>query len=485
MKNLHQIDEAFPVSVAREQPRRWSRLLTIGALCLGLAACGGGGGGGDAGGTATPSGALRVTVSDAYGSGVAGATVQASVGAAGATGTTDAQGVALLLVSGAVGGASVSVSRDTFVPQTVAATIADGQLTDLKVTLERATSAAGGSLASRGTSPTVTVETARRMTFEIELVIVDGNSQPINDLTSNDFVVRSCTPDPDNDRIDCVRGADVGSDVAYAPTDAGTPGTFLVVPGAPAEPYAAALMLDQSGSVAVSDPTGARLYSAKAFLKGLGAGDHVLLSAFASGNAAKITDKPLTVYPPFRDATTVADTPSYFSALDSLAALAAGDTPLYSALDLLREEIVADASLPPDIAKSVVIFTDGDDTECSAPDACRARRQASIDAANAAGLRIFTIGLTSGVNFEALGELANSTGGAFLFAENAEQLIPLYGSVGRLLSLSLPTYRLSWTVNADADVFVPGNALLGRVQVNTASGTFDVPFIVGIPSGPR
>jgi hypothetical protein len=240
-------------------------------------------------------------------------------------------------------------------------------------------------------------------------------------------------------------------------------------------------MLDQSGSVAVSDPTGARLYSAKAFLKGLGADDRVLLSAFASENAAKIPTKPLTVYPPFRDATTVADTPSYFSTLDSLAALAGGNTPLYSALDVLREQVVADASLPAGIAKAVVIFTAGDDTVCSSPEACRTRRQASIDAAKAAGLRIFTIGLTSGVNFEALGELANHTGGAFLFAENAEQLIPLYGSVGGLLSLSLPTYRLSWTVDADADVFVAGNALLGRVEVKTASGTFDVPFIVGIP----
>lgn len=477
MKTMSRFDEAKPGSVARSQPHCWSRLL-IGALCLGLAACGGGGGG-DAGVSTTPSGALRVTVVDTDEVGVAGATVQATVGTASATATTDAQGVALLLVSGAVGSASVTVSRDTFKPQTVTKVITDGQVRELKVTLERETSPAGGSLASRGASPTVTVDTTRRMTFEIELVIVDGNAQPIEDLTNNDFTLRTCTPDPANDRIDCVRGTGASSDVAYLPADAGAPGTFRLVPGAPAEPYAAALMLDQSGSVAVSDPTGARLYSAKAFVKGLGAGDHVLLSAFASGNAAKIPAKPLTVYPPFRDAATVADTPSYFSTLDSLAALAGGDTPLYSALDELRDRVVADA--PAGIAKSVVIFTDGDDTECGSPDACR---QASIDAANAAGLRIFTIGLTSGVNFEALGELANETGGAFLFAENAEQLIPLYGSVGRLLSLSLPTYRLSWTVDADADVFVPGNALLGRVQVTTASGTFDVPFIVGIPSAP-
>jgi hypothetical protein len=88
------------------------------------------------------------------------------------------------------------------------------------------------------------------------------------------------------------------------------------------------------------------------------------------------------------------------------------------------------------------------------------------------------------VNFEALGELANKTGGAFLFAESPEQLIPLYGSVGRLLSLSLPTYRLRWTIQTGSADFQTGNAVLGRVEVKVPSATqasFDVPFIVGIP----
>ncbi|MFN7137581.1 MAG: hypothetical protein ACK4MU_08710, partial [Thermomonas sp.] len=64
----------------------------------------------------------------------------------------------------------------------------------------------------------------------------------------------------------------------------------------------------------------------------------------------------------------------------------------------------------------------------------------------------------------------------------AEQLLPLYGSVGRLLSLSLPTYRLRWTVQAAAaETFRPGSTLLGRVQVTAGGQTFDVPFVVGIP----
>ncbi len=100
----------------------------------------------------------------------------------------------------------------------------------------------------------------------------------------------------------------------------------------------------------------------------------------------------------------------------------------------------------------------------------------------AQGVRVFTIGLSSQIDVEALADLSNRTGGAFLYAESAEQLLPLYGTVGRLLSLSLPTYRLRWTVQADsAGAFVSGRALLGRIEVHHGSGTFEVPFIVGIP----
>lgn len=482
MKTMSRFDETSPGSVARSQPRCWSRLLTAGAVCLGLAACGGGGGG--EGDSPPPIGALRVTVIDTYGVGVAGATVQATVGTSSTTGTTNAEGIAnpqdfdALLP---VGSASVTVSRDTFVPQTVTAAITDGQVTDLKVTLKRATSAAGGSLTSRtskgGTSPIV--YDGASMTFEIELVIVDSNSQPIVGLAEADFKLLSCKPDVANERVDCVRSATASfDDWGYTPVSV-TSEIATVVPEEPYQPYAAALMLDQSASISVTDPTGARLYSAKAFLEKLGGDDWILLSAFSSGALAKIPDKPLTVYPPFRDSTSA---PSYFTDLDSLAALVGGDTPLYSALDELRDRVVTDA--PGGIAKSAVIFTDGDATDCNSPSDCRTRRQDSIVAANTAGLRIFTIGLSSGVNFEALGELANETGGAFLFAESAEQLIPLYGSVGRLLSLNLPTYRLRWTVQADPTstaIFQPGNALLGRVEVTTEAGTFNVPFIVGIP----
>lgn len=476
MDTANRIFRTLLSSAAVPRPPGWSRSLAIAALSLGLSACGGGGGSGEST-LPTPSG-LRVTVSDSYGAKVAGATVEATVGTSSAAATSDAEGTALLVFRGLEGSASVTVSRSSFVDRTVAATITANQLTELSVTLDRATSAAGGSLTSRSDTPP-SVD-AQSMTFEIELVIVDGDSRPITGLNAANFVLRACTPDPLNGRVDCVRGANADFDAPYVQVS-GTPESIELIPGATTQPYAAALMLDQSSSISTSDPTGARLYSAKAFIDGLGAEDRVLLSAFANG-AALIPDMPLTLYSPFRDSTTVSSDPSYFSTLDSLPALVGGSTPLYAALDLMREELVTNASMPLGMAKSVVIFTDGDDTDCGDANTCRIRRQDTIAAANTAKVRVFTIGLSSGVNFEALGELANQTGGAFLFADSAEQLIPLYGSVGKLLSLSLPTYRLRWTIQAAAtDVFLSGNAVLGRVEVSAGGSKFEVPFIVGIP----
>jgi len=466
-------------NTVRRPLRGWSRFLATGALCLGLAACGGGGGGGDTASTQPASG-LVVTVTDTYDAAIAGATVEATVGSSTLRGTTGANGIAVL--AGADGNASVTVSRDPFFfPKTVPATITAGAVTELTVKLERATEAAGGSLSTRTPGYAPTLSGTQTMTFEIELVIVNSDSEPVLNLGASNFVLLPCTPDPSNDRPDCVRGTDASSDAAYNPANGGAPVSVEWVPGAnQAVPYAAGLMLDQSASIAGSDPTGARLYSAKAFLDKLGAGDWVLLSAFADQAGAKIPSIPLTVYEQFRNSGTVSNAPSYYSTLDSLTTLVGGGTPLYDALDLLRERVVNDASVT-GIAKSVVIFTDGDDTTCvtATTNTCRERRQQSINAAG--DVRIFTIGLSNNVDFMALGELANKTGGAFLFAENTQQLIPLYGSVGRLLSLSLPTYKISWTVNTTtANAFVPGNALLGKVQVNTGTETFIVPFIFGI-----
>lgn len=133
------------------------------------------------------------------------------------------------------------------------------------------------------------------------------------------------------------------------------------------------MLLDQSGSIKQSDPTGARLCSTKAFLAGMGANDAALLAALIGGNP-----------------------------------------PLYDSLDSLRRQVVGDSALAVGKSKPVVVFSDGADTRCASPEACRSRRASSIANARQDQIRIFTIGLSNGVDVVAMAELAHQSGGAFL-----------------------------------------------------------------------
>lgn len=447
----------------------------LAVLCAALVACGGGGGGG----TVIPvPGALKVTVADKYGTKVAGATVQATQSGQTASGVTDGQGVALIATNWPAGTAAttITVSGPTFKETTVVQDLTSGQVGDLVLELPRATAGAGGSIGLRSGNAAIVSENGRRLTFDVELVIVDADSVPIANLAVDAFTLLPCTPDAATTKPNCINGG--AGDAAYDAVDP-RPQALGLVAGQPPSPYAAALLLDQSGSIFRTDPTLARLYSAKAFLDGLGDSDRAVLAAFADGPNAIIPTAPLTVYAPSRDRATAN---GYFPTLDGLAQLIGGDTPLYASVESLVQAMKADATIPATLPKSIVVFTDGDDTSCNTPATCAANLGAAIQRANADNVRIFAIGLGGGVNFESLGKLANDTGGALLYADSAEQLISLYGSVGRLLSLSLPTYRLRFSVRAAADgSFASGTTLLGRVRVTAPGNSFEVPIIVAVP----
>jgi hypothetical protein len=450
------------------------RLIAAAAALVALTACGGGGGKSAANPpqTAEPLGLVQVQVSDRFGAAVPGALVS---GPRGESMTTEA-GTAFVVTDSPNASANVRVTNDAFVPKTKMVTSVPGQVSAVPIILQRATSPAGGSLASRSGVLATLDSTRRSLTFEVELVVVDGESQPIDNLTAADFSLRPCVPDPASDRFECVRGSVATDDVAYVATTP-NPISLTRIPGMPARPFASGLLIDQSGSIADTDPTGARLFASKVFVEALSGDDQVLLAAFAGGPSSRLPGVPLSVFGGFRPAGQTGD---YIAALDSLARQVGGSTPLYDSVDLLRQQWFAVAPAP-GLGKAIVVFTDGDDTHCGGQLACGERRSQSIQGALQDDVRIFTVGLTKDVDIAALGELANETGGAMLYADNVKQLLPLYGSVGRLMSLSLPTYRLSWTVHADAaGAFQPGQALLGRVQVSVGSNSFEVPFVVGI-----
>ena len=266
-----------------------------------LVACGGGGGGGGDDNSPPDTGTLQATVVDEFNAPVAGATVEATINATTRSGTTDDAGVATVTNIG-VGSASVQVSLESFETETVTATITANQTTNINVTLTRNRQAAGGVLTTSVVGTPSAGGTV--MTIRLRVVVVNATSQAIETLTAADFDLPDCTPsdpDPNTFQSECVRYAGcTATDTPYT-VDNATACRLSTVAGNPETDYAAALTLDQSGSVNSSDPTGARLFSAKAFVQSVDAasGDSVLLSAFADDNdtqTALIPTKPLTVY---------------------------------------------------------------------------------------------------------------------------------------------------------------------------------------------
>jgi len=435
---------------------------------------------------APPFGIVVVTVKDSNGFVVPGALVSVEVSGNTKSGNTNDAGQVTLndVVSG---NGNLTVSRSTFKTKTQAITVAPSATTNVSIELERETRAIGGVLTTRVTAnpDPQTVE------FEVTVVVVNEQSNAITGLPSTAFKLEACSPiaetPPTPSAANCVAGlssAQLALDTAYTPDPADgapLPASFAEQPGGAPQPYAAALLFDQSSSITASDPTDARLFSAREFLGGLGTDDRAGLAAFASdgtGNLAKIPEKPVTIYP-VGSPVFVADGASFFPTLDSLATLEGGRTPLYDAI--CRVIDFTDTSAPAGRRQAVVAFTDGrNDTNSSPSDVCRTLDDA-VARSQAKDVDIFTIGLSGAIDGEALATLADGGGGVFLFAEDTAQLITIYGSLGNLLSGSLTTYKMKFRVRTAAGgPFQAGRGVLGEVTVNTGATTVTLPFVARI-----
>ncbi len=221
--------------------------------------------------------------------------------------------------------------------------------------------------------------------------------------------------------------------------------------------YSADLVLDQSGSINDTDPNNLRLDAVKIFCSNLANSDYVLLSAFASGG---ILSYDITKYGDFTN-----NGKSYFSTIESLKDKVDGGTPLYQATAVAISTVYKEG---PTSNKAVVIFTDGEDTEggWSIPEL--------IDFAVSKGVRIYTVGLSSGINNKVLSRLAVKTGGAFIKAYNAPQLVSAFGTLGRILEGTAQIYSGVWTAHTSDDSF-PG-WFQTSIKVNYKGEKLYIPF---------
>jgi len=420
-------------------------------------------------------GSITGTVTDQFNTPISGATVAATIEGKSFSGRTASDGT-VTLTRIPTGSVAVSVTANGFkTPAGQNVAVTENTASPFSAKLERLTQAAGGLVSSVSVASSVVSNNGQTIQFQVQILVVDENSAAVQTLTPADVTLLPCTVDATKSGPECIK-ASPAADTNYSVT---TQDVFTPVPAQAAKPYAAAIVMDQSNSIKFSDETDARIFASKVFMEKVGANDRVVLAAFAASNAtqtALIPSPPLTIYGSF-----TADGKSYFDELDQLANQEAGATPLYDSLDSMIDYTRTNA--PTDIAerlKAVVLFTDGDDTVCPLSDEETCKDNAIQNAIDSK-VDIFTIGLSDAVDFEALADLADRGNGIFLFAENAEQLIPIYGSLGNLLSRSLTTYKITWTIQAAApNTFVAGRSILGRVQIRTGSNTTNLPIVVRI-----
>ncbi len=188
------------------------------------------------------------------------------------------------------------------------------------------------------------------------------------------------------------------------------------------------ILLDQSGSITTEDPDDLRIHGTKAFLSSLKKTDEYLLGSFPAfeTHSENFLTNPKEVYP----------------ILDQLANNEGGSTPLYSSSNSMLDLINQKSN---NANKNLIIFTDGEghDDELIGT---------VIQKAKSDGIRIFSIGLGAGVNNDNLGRLAFETGGIYLRAEKADNLISIFSSLYGYIAGGASYYRTTWKVSASSNV---------------------------------
>ena len=172
------------------------------------------------------------------------------------------------------------------------------------------------------------------------------------------------------------------------------------------------LDIDSSGSMTSSDPNNKRKIAAKTMISLMSSNTLMSILDFGAGSSDGLKNSRLLQKFTFNKNL-------LNNAIDKIEAN--GGTPLYdSAIDTIN---ILD-NIPYKVNKSLIIFTDGEDTESSHT------LENVIQSANSKNITIYTIGLGGDVEENKLKKLSTDTGGLYAFAENASKLNSVFTSIG-------------------------------------------------------
>ena len=249
-----------------------------------------------------------------------------------------------------------------------------------------------------------------------------------------------------------------------------------------ADPLAIALLIDQGERVIVDDLADRRLLGAKYLPTRLAAGDTITVAAFAADDAnagqfALLPNQPVTNFPVDNPAFTT-DVNSYGPAIESLAALEGGGSPMYEALGEMVAFTAGTASS--ESRRAVVAVASYGAGDCGNPAECSATQQALLEQSAATGVAVLAVELADSIgrfDRQRLGPLAQADQGAVFWAQEADQIPTILGRIPEVLDGRHPaidvTIRLQSPV---AGAFESGNTVTGTLRVMACPWDCDLPM---------
>jgi hypothetical protein len=461
------------------------------AACLSVG-CGGGSGGNDA----VALGTVVVTVVDALGAPVAGASVTVNSQTphgraaefAGAQGFADARGVASVEVApGNVWAEAYDESIGYFgdTPREPGIVLPPNGSVDITVTVHPSANPSLG-IAPAAVSADAIADDGRSFEFTLKAIAIGAED-------GWDLTLADCVPDTNNDSPihtpDCV-GGQSEFDAPYSAAQGGNAlAVQRVTGGAPTE-FSAAVLLDQSSTFVANDAWDSRLSDTKYFLQYKRPTDRVVLAAFASDDAASgdlspLPQEPVTIFPLENPQFTTAGT-TYFSTIDDLDSLEGGASPLYASIDRMLDFTATDA--PVNGRRAVVVLTGGHDDTCGSAVECEDALQNLIEKSRANAIPIFPISLMSGTKErQNLSRLAEFTGGAALWADSPQQVGILFGALNGVLGGTAAVQEMRFRLDSPiTGAFQSGRTVFGIAQFDHcflwgSCSSMAIPFAVRIP----
>lgn len=221
-----------------------------------------------------------------------------------------------------------------------------------------------------------------------------------------------------------------------------------------AKPLAVSISIDQSGSMIggafPGDPNDERITQSQGFVDRLSSADEVQVLKFQQNAVTEVI--PFTT-----------DKIAVKNALDSLRTGEAGSTPLYDSTMRSITDVAAKGVV---YSRAVIVLTDGIDTvsTTTVPQV--------IDNARTNGIPVFPIGLgnpndPNSLNRDELQEIANQTGGLFLFAEDPTALASVFAFLSEILASS---YRVETNMTFNPPITAAGNYTIEADLVTTVDG---------------